>query len=40
MADSAYADEVRPNLEPLDLIAGVTRVDGERVISRVGLVLR
>jgi hypothetical protein len=40
MSDVAYTDEVRPNLEPLDLIAGVNRVDGDRVISRLGLVLR
>ena len=36
--DAGYT-EVRPNLEPLDLLAGVTRVDGDRFISRVGLVL-
>jgi hypothetical protein len=40
VSDSAYTDEVRPNIEPLDLIAGVTRVDGDRVVSRLGLVLR
>jgi hypothetical protein len=37
--DPGYA-EMRPNIEPLDLIAGVTRVDGDRVVSRLGLVLR
>jgi len=32
--------EVRENLLPLDYLAGVTRVDGERAVSRLGLVLR
>jgi hypothetical protein len=39
-ADPGYAREVRPNLEPLDLLVAVTRVDGDRVVSRMGLVLR
>jgi hypothetical protein len=38
--DLGYAQEVRPNLEPLDVLVGVTRVDGDRVLSRIGLVLR
>ncbi len=37
--DPEYA-EVRPNLEPLDYVAGVTRVDGDRAVVRLGLVLR
>ncbi len=40
VGDPGYAQEVRPNLEPLDLLVGVTRVDGDRVVSRMGLVLR
>lgn len=39
-SDPSYSEEIRPNLEPLDLLAGVTRVDGDRVVSRLGLVLR
>jgi hypothetical protein len=35
-----YDSEVRPNLLPLDYIAGVTRVEGDAVVSRYGLVLR
>jgi len=31
---------VRENLLPLDYLAGVTRVDGDRVVSRMGIVLR
>jgi hypothetical protein len=38
--DPGYAQEVRPNLEPLDVLVGVTRVDGDQVVSRMGLVLR
>lgn len=37
--DPGYA-EVRENLLPLDYFAGVTRVDGDRAVSRLGLVLR
>jgi hypothetical protein len=37
--DAGYA-EVRENLLPLDYLAGVTRVDGDRAVSRMGLVLR
>jgi hypothetical protein len=37
--DPGYA-EVRENLLPLDYLAGVTRVDGGRAVSRMGLVLR
>jgi hypothetical protein len=33
-------DEVWPNLAPLDYLGGVTRVEGDRVVSRMGLVLR
>lgn len=33
-------EEVRPNLEPLDFLAGVGRVDGDRIVTRLGLVLR
>jgi hypothetical protein len=32
--------EVWPNLAPLDYFGGVTRVEGDRVVSRWGLVLR
>ncbi|HEX6129120.1 MAG TPA: DUF3352 domain-containing protein, partial [Candidatus Limnocylindria bacterium] len=32
--------EVRENLLPLDYLAGVTRVDGDLLVSRMGLVLR
>lgn len=35
-----YESDVRPNLMPLDYIAGVTHVEGEAVVSRYGLVLR
>ena len=35
-----YATEVRPNLDPLDYLAGVTRVEDGAVVSRYGLVLR
>lgn len=31
---------VRENLLPLDYLAGVSRVDGDRVVSRMGIVLR
>jgi hypothetical protein len=34
-----YETEVRPNLLPLDYLAGVTRVEGDAVISSFGLVL-
>jgi hypothetical protein len=37
--DPGYA-EVRENLLPLDYLAGVTRVEGDRAVSRLGLVLR
>jgi hypothetical protein len=33
-------DEVWPNLAPLDYLGGVTRVEGDRVVSRIALVLR
>jgi hypothetical protein len=35
-----YATEVQPYLAPLDLLAGVTRVEGDAVVTRYGLVLR
>jgi hypothetical protein len=35
-----YDTEVRPNLLPLDYVAGVTRVEGDAVVARYGLVLR
>jgi hypothetical protein len=38
-AEPGYA-EIRENLLPLDFFAGVTRVDGDRAVSRLGLVLR
>ena len=37
---TAGMGEVWPNLAPLDYLAGVTRVEGDRVMSRMGLVLR
>jgi hypothetical protein len=38
-ATPLYETEIRPNLTPLDYLAGVTRVEGEEVVSRFGLVL-
>ncbi|MEP6468560.1 MAG: DUF3352 domain-containing protein, partial [Chloroflexota bacterium] len=35
-----YERTVKPNLEPLDYLAGVTRVEGDAIISSFGLVLR
>jgi hypothetical protein len=35
-----YASQIKPNLEPLDYLATVTRVDGDVVVSSGGLVLR
>jgi hypothetical protein len=35
-----YESEVRPNLDPLDYLAGVTRVEGDAVVSRFGMVVR
>jgi hypothetical protein len=37
--DDAYP-ALRENLLPLDYLAGVTRVEGDRAVSRMGLVLR
>jgi len=34
-----YQSEISPNLAPLDYLAGVTRVEGEALVSRFGLVL-
>ena len=38
--DDTYLSDVQPNLEPLDYVVGVTRVEGEQTISRGALVLR
>jgi hypothetical protein len=38
-ATPVYESEIRPNLTPLDYLAGVTRVEGDEVVSRFGLVL-
>ena len=38
-ATPVYETEIRPNLTPLDYLAGVTRVEGDEVVSRFGLVL-
>jgi hypothetical protein len=35
-----YEAQVKPNVEPLDYFAGVTRVEGNAVVARYGLVLR
>jgi hypothetical protein len=35
---SGYDSEVRPNLLPLDYLAGVNRVEGDALVSRYGLV--
>jgi hypothetical protein len=35
-----YEADLKPNLEPLDYLAGVTRVEGDAVVSRYGLVVR
>jgi hypothetical protein len=35
-----YEAQVRPNVEPLDYFAGVTRVEGNALVARYGLVLR
>ncbi|HYN63684.1 MAG TPA: DUF3352 domain-containing protein, partial [Candidatus Limnocylindrales bacterium] len=35
-----YEAQIKPNVEPLDYFAGVTRVEGAALISRYGLVLR
>jgi hypothetical protein len=35
-----YAAEIKPNVESLDFFAGVTRVEGDAVVARYGLVLR
>jgi len=37
--DPGYA-QIKPNLEPFDYLVGVTRVSGDRVVAREGLVLR
>ena len=38
-ATAVYETEVRPNLTPLDYLAGVTRVEGSEVVSRFGVVM-
>lgn len=41
LPDASPSDgELWANLVPLDYLAGVNRVDGDRVVSRIGLVLR
>lgn len=35
-----YTTEIKPNLQPLDYLAGVTMVENGAVVSRFGLVLR
>jgi hypothetical protein len=35
-----YEAQVKPYVEPLDYFAGVTRVEGDAVVARYGLVLR
>jgi hypothetical protein len=35
-----YEAQIKPNVEPLDFFAGVTRVEGNAVVARYGLVLR
>ena len=38
--DPSYVSDIQPNLEPFDYLAMVTRVEGDAVVSRGGLVLR
>ena len=40
MLPPEYATEMQPYLEPLDLVAGVTRVENDAVVTSSGLVLR
>jgi hypothetical protein len=40
MLPPEYAAEVQPYLAPLDVLAGVTRVEGDAMVTRYGLVLR
>ncbi len=40
MLPPEYATEIQPYLEPLDLLAGVTRVENGAMVTRYGLVLR
>ena len=40
MLPPEYATDTQPYLEPLDLLAGVTRVENGAMVSRYGLVLR
>jgi Protein of unknown function (DUF3352) len=40
MLPPEYATETQPYLEPLDLLAGVTRVEDGAMVTRYGLVLR
>ena len=40
MLPPEYATDIQPHLEPLDLLAGVTRVESGAMVTRYGLVLR
>ncbi len=40
MLPPEYATDIQPQLEPLDLLAGVTRVESGAMVTRYGLVLR
>jgi hypothetical protein len=40
MLPPEYATEIQPYLAPLDLLVGVTRVEGDAMVTRYGVVLR
>jgi hypothetical protein len=40
MLPAEYGQQIKPNVEPLDYLVNVTRVEGNVVVSRGGLVLR
>jgi hypothetical protein len=40
MLPPEYAAQIKPNVEPLDYLVNVTRVEGDVVVTRGGLVLR
>jgi hypothetical protein len=40
MLPPEYAGLIKPNVEPLDYLVNVTRVEGNVVVTRGGLVLR
>ena len=40
MLPAEYATEVAPYLEPLDYVAGVSRLESGALLARYGLVLR